>query len=593
MAKKDYTNWDRKELIKEIDQLRKRKKYGLVWEDKPEDVVEKCKTESPVLEEVKSKEIITDPDKPVNLLIEGDNYHALSVLNYTHKGRVDVIYIDPPYNTGKDDFVYNDRYIDAEDTYRHSMWLSFMYSRLVLARKLLRNDGVIFISIDDNELTNLMSLCNGSDLFDEKNFVGVLIHKNNSSKNQANLLSISTEYMLVYAKNKKALTGKKWRIAKKGARDIANMFNKLKNKGLSVDEIHEQINEMYSRPKYAHLSRWNKVDEKGVFADADLSREGGPTNFTIINPTTNKKCVIPPRGWGKNYEDLLQMQRDNLIWYGDEETPPRVKDYIQDDREMVPDNFMYFDNSSDTRLIKDMFGDLVFENPKPKDMIKHVISMVTDKSALILDFFAGSGTTAQAVHELNAENKDASYQYILCTDNEVEKRRIKELEKNGLSKGMSKYEIEGICQKICYPRIEKVINGYVAKSKKKIKGIGGNLRYYRTAFVPADPTDKNKTALTKKATEMLCVKENTFEKVKSNKDYVIFGNNKRYTGIIYDHQAIDDFKKEIAKIDGKFSVYVFSLGDDIFDEEFADMKSKVKLSPIPEAILRVYRRIFK
>lgn len=593
MAKKDYTNWDRKELIKEIDQLRKRKKYGLVWEDKPEDVVEQCKTELPVLAEVKNKEIITDPDRPVNLLIEGDNYHALSVLNYTHKGKIDVIYIDPPYNTGKDDFVYNDKYIDAEDTYRHSMWLSFMYSRLVLAKKLLKNDGVIFISIDDNELTNLMSLCNGSDLFDENNFIGVLIHKNNSSKNQANLLSISTEYMLVYAKNKKALTGKKWRIAKKGAKDIANMFNKLKGKGLPINEIHEQIKEMYSRPKYAHLSRWNKVDENGVFADADLSREGGPTNFTIINPNTGKKCVIPPRGWGKNQEELLQMQKDSLIWYGDEETPPRVKDYIQDDREMVPDNFMYFDNSSDTRLVKDMFGYLVFENPKPKDMIKHVISMVTDKSALVLDFFAGSGTTAQAVHELNAETKDAKYQYILCTDNEVEKKKKKELEDQGLLKGMPKYEAEGICQKICYPRIDKIINGYEVKPKKKIKGIGGNLKYFKTAFVPADPTDKNKTALTKKATDMLCVKEDTFEKIKSNEQYIIYGNKKRYTGIIFDHQAIDDFKKEIAKIDGKFSVYVFSLGDDTFDEEFEDMKKKVKLAPIPEAILRVYRRIFK
>lgn len=309
MAKKKYTNWDRNELIKEIERLRKRKKYGLVWEDKPEDVVEQCKKQLPVLEEVESKEIITDPDKPTNLLIEGDNYHALSVLNHTHKGKIDVIYIDPPYNTGKDDFVYNDKYVDAEDSYRHSKWLSFMFSRLRLAKKLLKKDGVIFISIDDNELMNLIGLCNGPELFDEKNFIGILIHKNNSSKNQANLLSISTEYMLVYVKNKKYLNGKRWRIAKKGAKDIANTFNKLKKKGLSLEEIHEQIKEMYSRPKYAHLSRWNKVDEKGVFKDADLSREGGPKNYTIINPNTGGKCVIPERGWGKSYEELLRLQK--------------------------------------------------------------------------------------------------------------------------------------------------------------------------------------------------------------------------------------------------------------------------------------------
>ena len=158
MAKKDYTNWDRKELIKEIDQLRKRKKYGLVWEDKPENVVEQCKTELPVLVEVKDKEIITDTNKPVNLLIEGNNYHALSVLNYTHKGKIDVIYIDPPYNTGNKDFVYNDQYVDKEDAYRHSKWISFMHKRLVLSKALLKSNGAIFISIDDNEYPRLMIL---------------------------------------------------------------------------------------------------------------------------------------------------------------------------------------------------------------------------------------------------------------------------------------------------------------------------------------------------------------------------------------------------------------------------------------------------
>jgi len=136
--------------------------------------------------------------------------------------------------------------------------------------------------------------------------------------------------------------------------------------------------------------------------------------------------------------------------------------------------------------------------------------------------------------------------------------------------------------------MQNAIYGYKNKS-----GLGGNLKYFKTAFVPADPTDRNKTELTKKATEMLCVKEDTFEEVTSSEKYIIFRNKKRYTGIIYDYLVIDDFKKEIVHIDGKFSVYVFSLSDDTFDEEFEDVKNKVKLSPIPEAILRVYRRIFK
>jgi len=211
MAKKDYTNWDKKDLIKEIEQLRKRKKYGLVWEDKPENVVEQCKTELPVLEEVKSKEIITAPDKPVNLLIEGDNYHALSVLNYTHKGKIDVIYIDPPYNTGNKDFVYNDQYVDKEDAYRHSKWVSFMSKRLELAKSLLSKDGIIFISIDDNELAQLKLLCD--EIFSENNFVSLNVVESGevfgTKAAHADKTFVKVkDYVLVYTKNKGALKNK-------------------------------------------------------------------------------------------------------------------------------------------------------------------------------------------------------------------------------------------------------------------------------------------------------------------------------------------------------------------------------------------------
>ncbi|MCX8179110.1 MAG: site-specific DNA-methyltransferase, partial [Candidatus Aenigmarchaeota archaeon] len=177
MSKDNYENWTKEELIEEIKRLKKRKKYGLIWEDKPEEVVELCKKKLPVLKEVKSKEIITDKNKPVNLLIEGDNYHALSVLNYTHAGKIDVIYIDPPYNTGNKDFIFNDHYVDKEDAYRHSKWLSFMERRLKLAKNLLKDTGVIFISIDDNEVAQLKILMDDSDLFGAHNFIAILPRK--------------------------------------------------------------------------------------------------------------------------------------------------------------------------------------------------------------------------------------------------------------------------------------------------------------------------------------------------------------------------------------------------------------------------------
>jgi adenine-specific DNA-methyltransferase len=150
----DYT---KEELIDIIKGLKRRKKFGLVWEEKPEKVVGLCDTELPVIEEVTKKAISKSKDKANNIIIEGDNYHSLSVLNYTHAGKIDVIYIDPPYNTGSNDFIYNDRYVDKEDGYRHSKWLSFMGNRLRLAKSLLSKQGVIFISIDDNEVAQLSS----------------------------------------------------------------------------------------------------------------------------------------------------------------------------------------------------------------------------------------------------------------------------------------------------------------------------------------------------------------------------------------------------------------------------------------------------
>jgi adenine-specific DNA-methyltransferase len=192
-----------------------------------------------------------------------------------------------------------------------------------------------------------------------------------------------------------------------------------------------------------------------------------------------------------------------------------------------------------------------------------------DKNALILDFMAGSGTTGQAVLELNKED-GGNRQFILCTNNE-----------------------NNICTEVCYPRIKKVIEGYKNLKGEQVEGLGGNLKYFKTDFVDAEPTDRNKIKLTKQATEMLCIKEGTFELVQDKDSFKIFKNSNHYTGIIFDQSAIPVFKKAIEDIKGKFSVYVFSLSDETFDEEFSDIKQKVKLSPIPEAILRVYRRIFR
>src|SRR3989344_3118049 len=203
--KRNYIEWSKEELIREILALKKQKTYGLVcerektkedfdlfinWEGEKtkEEFSPESKDKFPVLAEVKDKEINSDKDKPVNLLIEGDKYHSLAVLNFTHKNSVDVIYIDPPYNTGNKDFKYNDRYVDKEDGYRHSKWISFMSKRLSLAKNLLKDTGSIFISIDDNEFSQLKLLCD--DIFGEQNFITTIIwQKKYTQSNDAKYFS--------------------------------------------------------------------------------------------------------------------------------------------------------------------------------------------------------------------------------------------------------------------------------------------------------------------------------------------------------------------------------------------------------------------
>lgn len=459
--KKEHTNDDKSlAALNEIENELLAKKYGLVWERHEEQVDVLMRENVPVFTEVKNREIVADKSSDsYNFLIEGDNLHSLKLLEKTHTGRIDVIYIDPPYNTKNKEFVYDDRRIGEEDAYRHSMWLSFMEQRILILKRLLSERGVIFISIDDNEQANLKLLCD--EILGEKNFIAMAIHKNNSSKNQAKFLSVSTEYVLIYAKNinelKSLYADNKdgWKLRKKGASDVNKKFQELKKAGFSLEEIETAIKDMYRIPKYSHLSRWNKVNEYGVFKDADLSRANGPKDYTIINPETGKECVIPDRGWGKSYEELLRLQSEGLIWYGDPNTPPGMISYITGDDFSVPDSFWYYDNSIDTKLIRKLFGKDAFNNPKPLDMIISILEMIMYRDCTVLDVFAGSGTTGHAVLELNKID-GGNRRFILCTNNE-----------------------NNICEEVTYQRIKRVIEGYADK-----EGIPSNLKYYKTDMIP-------------------------------------------------------------------------------------------------------------
>jgi adenine-specific DNA-methyltransferase len=302
-------------------------------------------------------------------------------------------------------------------------------------------------------------------------------------------------------------------------------------------------------PNHIHPQK-QTVQEKDTFLIYPIDRNGIERKWRYARQSVEEvKHLLRAKKTRNGYE--IEIGKD----FG------TVRTVWQDSR--------YDANEYGTKLVHNLVTQTHFDFPKSVFNTYDCLAPILQqrKDAIVLDFFAGSGTTAHAVMMINKEG-GGKRQFILCTNNE-----------------------NGIAEDVCYPRIKKVIEGH--ESYPDITGMSNNLRYFKTNFVDAEPTDRNKKRLTEQATEMLCIREGTFAQVLNQTKFKIFKSNSHYTGIIFDQLAIPDFKKAIKDIKGKFSVYVFSLGDDTFDEEFEDVKQKVKLSPIPEAILRVYRRIFK
>lgn len=577
MAKKrDFSDWSKTELVREIKKLEKRKKYGILWEDKPEKVATLCKEKLPILEEDSKKEVKTANKKTFNILIEGDNYHALSVLNYTHKNAVDVIYIDPPYNTGNGDgFRYNDKLVDKEDGYRHSKWLSFIEKRLRLCKNVLKINGAIFISIDDNEVCQLKLLCD--EIFGEENFIALMPRLTKKAGKSSDKISNNHDYVLVYQKSKRTHFNRIEHFDK-GFKYKDKFFNergyyKL-NQTLDYDSIQYSASLDYEiniegetiRPGGASKKEMEERQKRNPKRDfcwrwsKKLFDFGLKNGFIVVKKYKNK----PSRIYTKTYQNVT-ISKDLKNGYYIEEIP---RSRAMSSIDLVNNSFS---NDSAKKGLKSLFGNVVFDYPKPVSLIKELVKISTKKDSIILDFFAGTGTVGQAVLELNNED-EGERRFILCTNDENQ-----------------------ICSEVCYPRVKKVIENIEKESKGKLisNGVEG-VKYFKTEFVDAEPTDRNKRKMVDKSTEMLCLKEDCFEEVKAGKEYKIFKNPQdKYLGIIYDDDGIEPFKKEVKKLKTQFSVYVFSLDESAREEEFEDVAESVELKPIPAVILNVYKRIFK
>lgn len=569
MAKKDYQNWSKEKLLHEYKELSKRKKFGIVWEDKQEDVAEQCKTSLPVLREEKKKDISSNNDSPTHVIIESDNYHALSVLNYTHKKKIDLIFIDPPYNTGNRSWLYNNDYVEKEDRFRHSKWLSFMNKRLRLARNLLKDDGIIVVTIDDYELFTLGLLMD--EVFFENNKIGTLVVESNPRGRTTNkFFATSHEYWLVYAKNINVasivnlpLTDEQKKLF--NLEDEVSPYRLLsfrRSGGLSTPE--ERPNSHY---QIFYNEKNGKID---------------------IKPFKNAISILPldtsgrKRVWRQTRPSLMEAveRGDIIIKKNAKGYVVYMKDRIKEGRKpkTVWINPKYDASSHGTILLDKILNRRkAFDYPKSLYAVLDALSvLVADKKdAVILDFFAGSGTTGHAVLELNKRDS-GKRQFILCTDNQ---------DNNGSG--------TKIASDICYPRIKNVMNGYSVNGKK-VAGLGDNLRYYTGEMVGNVKTDNDKRIFSSRCTEMLCLAEATFDELVNKKGaFAIYENSEQMTGIIYEEDSIADFKKEASKYKKPLVVYVFSYDHTYNEEDFEDVENLRTVKPIPEVILNVYRKIYK
>ena len=527
----------------EIENELTSKKYGLVWEKHEEEVDRMMQDNIPVFTEIKEREIKATNKNSYNFLLEGDNLHSLKLLEKTHAGKIDVIYIDPPYNTGNKDFVYDDSFVDKTDGYFHSKWLSFMSERLEIAKRLLSDDGVIFINIDENEAHQLKLLLD--EVFSIENFVGEFIWKARSGKSGTNsLIAVSHEYIYCYAKSissvnffsevNTTVNDKKEALRQWGQNvyreDRPTMFFPIFYK----DKIFEL-------PQKDELS---KIYHNGSFDDEYL------INLVSRYKNNDFVCVLPKINstygrWRQSYQgvqklidnNLLSIELDNNSEYVIKKIIPAGKvtrtaiDSILEDVGTA---------SNGTIEIKKVFGgEKVFSTTKPLNLVCKMLKngVYNKQSATVLDFFAGSGTTAQAVLELNKED-GGNRKFILCTNNQ-----------------------NNICEEVTYERIKRVINGYA-----DVEAIPANLKYFKTDFISKDADDVSKELLSH-IKEMIELENG------------ITLDNKHYLVVLSDEEA-DTLEKNWSNYEDVTAIYVSR--NVLFTSEQNALFSNTEIHTIPD-----------
>lgn len=551
------------QLLKKINELeaelKASKKYGIVWDNTETDNNMKfCEENIPLLK--------TDNNKCIkysglnNYLIEGDNFHSLFALNYIYQGMIDFIYIDPPYNTlhktGDGGFKYNDKFIDENDMYKHSKFLSFMSGRLQLAYKLLSSEGTVFISIDDHECADLKLLCDK--IFGVNHFVTMIPRITKPQRaGQEQYMDISHDYILVYSK--------------------ANDFENI------IDREYDA-----SKLKKDNIGYYFEGDTKAILAAKSQGYSAGGDydfeyNGKIYKPVTkdgtrNRWLWTKERMEAAAKLGILVETASTLRMqlYIDKRFEEKTNVMVDKNDKLIfhTSDFMTRNDYSNPNGVSDLtkvYQPLVdkFNNPKPVKLIKKLIQFCKNKNATILDFFAGSGTTGQAVLELNKED-GGHRRFILCTNNE-----------------------NNICTNVTYPRLKTVITGIRPDGTKYSDGLPANLYYFKTDFIEDQAnTEQARYNLVEKVDSLLCIAEDVMEEVERNDYSSHFINGDKHLFIYndyYNETKFDEFKQRVLSAEGQKIVYVYA-SDNNIDETLIE-GNNIELKPIPSKIYEIYKEI--
>lgn len=615
-----------RELEKEVEHWKsqvKNVRYGLNWMDVPEAFDKDSEDKIPILEEVPENAIDAEgplSDNPTHVIIEGDNYHALTCLNYTHRGKIDVIYIDPPYNTGSDGFTYKDKRLLTEfpdgqsvpkdHPLRHSYWLSFMEKRLKLAQKLLRDNGVIFISINEEEYAQLKLLCDL--IFKEENYITTFTikvrHDDRILKGDKPIHE-TTESLLLYQNSSNF-----------------NIQKRTKDNS-KPDDYKYQIKELTENPEHIMLGgkdvcvfrpgeyeiiekeesfeNLKKINIRGSIKAGNSSGRFQMAYLEERRNEFNTLYKVPDMGDdGLGYRYFLSRKNEKQLNASYFQGAPLNR---QDVKELPYSNF--FDFESEFNDVGQEGGVPFGGGKKPIGFLQQILKIVTNqKNLTILDFFAGSGSTGHCIMDLNQDGGKRNFILVQSPDLTYEIKNGKKVARKGASEVfLAGYER---IVDVTYQRCKNVMCGYINAKGETIEGLGGHLKYYKTNFVgkhhSKNANDADKVELAEKAGCLIALAENTLETIKVPKAakgfWQIYSDNaekkKRYTCIYHngDYGKVSDF---VAKIDelratdkkSKFTVYVFSWNSpDFFENEFDDLKN-IEIKAIPKPILEIYKAL--